>query len=379
MVYFDNAATTFPKPPQVISSLKKAVAEYGGNPGRAGHFFSMKSSEAVYNAREKCAEFFGAEVENTIFTLNCTHALNIAIKGTASPGAHYIISDIEHNASARPVHALSKANGITYSIAKTFDNDDETIKSFENLFNIRTKAVICTSASNVTGKILPYNKLALLCKNRGVCFILDGAQGGGVIPLKIGNGVNFICCSGHKGLYGTMGTGLLVTDGKYSLKSLIEGGTGSNSNTLEQPDILPDRFESGTVNTPGVIALGAGIDFINKTGITHIYDHERELCEQFIEQVKDIKKVRLYYDKFDDKRIPVVPFNIEGFESVRTANMLSQAGICLRGGLHCSYLAHKKLNTLDTGVVRFSPSVFNSKREVAMLAKQINIGSSPPM
>jgi len=269
MIYFDNAATTFPKPVQVINSMKRAVTEYGGNPGRAGHALSLKTAEAVFEARGKCADFFEAEIEHTIFTLNCTHALNMAIKGIvpvlakqsvsgglpSADGVHFVISDLEHNAVARPVHSLSKTGSITYSIAKSFDDDSQTIKSFESQINAKTKAVVCTAASNVTGKIMPYSKIAELCQKRGICFILDAAQCGGVIPIKIGNGINFICCSGHKGLYGPMGTGLLITDGKYRLKTFIEGGTGSNSSTLEQPNDLPDRFESGTINTPGGVAV----------------------------------------------------------------------------------------------------------------------------
>ncbi|MCL1904313.1 MAG: aminotransferase class V-fold PLP-dependent enzyme [Oscillospiraceae bacterium] len=255
MIYFDNAATTFPKPPQVISALKKSLNEYGGNPGRAGHRISMKTAEAVYDSREKCADFFGAKVENTVFTINCTHALNMAIKGLATDGVHYIISDIEHNASARPVHAYSKEGRVTYSVARTFENDEETVKSFESLINAKTKAIICAAASNVTGRILPYKEIAELCRRRGICLVLDAAQGGGVIPIKLSDGINIICCSGHKGLYGVMGTGLLITDGKYNLNTLIEGGTGSNSHDLNQPDELPERFESGTINTPGVVAL----------------------------------------------------------------------------------------------------------------------------
>jgi selenocysteine lyase/cysteine desulfurase len=177
MIYFDNAATTFPKPPLVINALKKAVGEYGGIPGRAGHNLSIKTAEAVFEARAKCAELFGAQVEHTIFTLNCTHALNMAIKGISAPGAHYIMSDLEHNASARPIHAVSKSGGITYSVAKTFDDDDQTVKSFESLISTKTKAVVCTAASNVTGKILPFSRIAKLCQKRGVCFILDAAQG----------------------------------------------------------------------------------------------------------------------------------------------------------------------------------------------------------
>jgi selenocysteine lyase/cysteine desulfurase len=202
MYYFDNAATTFPKPPPVLTSMRRAMSEYGGNPGRAGHGLSIKTAQAVFEAREKCAEFFGAEIEHTIFTLNCTHALNMAIKGIAVPNCHYIMSDLEHNACARPVHAVSKANGITYSVAKTFDDDEQTVKSFESLINVGTRAVVCTAASNVTGKILPFKRIGNMCRRKGICFILDAAQGGGVVDIRLSDGVNFICCSGHKGLYG---------------------------------------------------------------------------------------------------------------------------------------------------------------------------------
>jgi selenocysteine lyase/cysteine desulfurase len=317
----------------------------------------------------------------------------MAIKGIVPPDSpsHYIISDVEHNAAARPVHAIATkrrgAGSVTYSIARTFDDDTQTVKSFETLFNTRTKAVVCTAASNVSGRVLPYQKIAELCARRGVCFILDCAQGAGVLPVKVGDGVNFICCSGHKGLYGPMGTGLLISDGAYRLDTLIEGGTGGNSFGLEQPDTLPDRFESGTPNTAGAIALGAGIDFINKLGINRIYAHERGLCELFMREIAKIngkkankmtKKVRLYFDVAEfgnvgelPMRTPVVPFNVSGMNSSETADLLSEAGFALRGGLHCAYLAHKKLNTLETGVVRFAPSVFNSRREVLALVKAI--------
>jgi cysteine desulfurase family protein len=371
MIYFDNAATTFPKPSGVSAAVRKAMSDYGGNPGRAGHKLAMKTAEAVFDARAKAADFFGAEVEHTTFTLNCTHALNIAVKGVAARDSqpHYIISDAEHNAVARPVHAVCKERG-SYSIARTYDDDSQTVKSFESLFNARTKAVICTAASNVSGKILPYARIAALCKSRGVCFVLDAAQGGGVLPIKVGGGVNFVCCSGHKSLYGPMGTGLLISDGSYSLAPLTEGGTGGNSMGLEQPDTLPDRHESGTPNTPGAIALGAGIDFVCKLGTERIFAHERELCELFLREVSAIPKVERYFDNLEN-RTPLVPFNIAGMDSSRAADLLSDAGFALRGGLHCAFLAHKKLGTLECGVVRFAPSVFNTRREVTALVRAI--------
>jgi selenocysteine lyase/cysteine desulfurase len=180
--------------------MSRAMVNYGGNPGRAGHKLSMETAQAVFTSRLKCAEFFGAEPENVIFTLNCTHALNLAIKGIVSPSAHLITSDIEHNAVLRPVHAASKENNISYSIARTTNNEDETVRNFEKLINSRTKAIVCTSASNVTGKILPFKRIAEMCQKRGICFILDAAQGAGILPMTLSDGINIICAAGHKGL-----------------------------------------------------------------------------------------------------------------------------------------------------------------------------------
>ncbi len=183
MVYFDNAATTYPKPHSVISAMTGALIEYGANPGRAGHKLSMKTAEAVFDAREKCADFFGAQTENTVFTLNCTHALNTAIKGILKNGDHILCSDIEHNAVLRPIYACSKEKGVTYSFAPTFDDDDMTAEAFEKLITRRTKAVVCTIAGNVTGKILPVRKIAEICRRRNICFIVDAAQGGYALSI----------------------------------------------------------------------------------------------------------------------------------------------------------------------------------------------------
>jgi cysteine desulfurase family protein len=371
MVYLDNAATTYPKPVSVIAAASKSLTAYGGNPGRSGHKLSIETAQAVFNARAKCAEFFGAEPENAIFTLNCTHALNLAIKGIVKKGAHLIISDLEHNAVYRPVHASSKENGITYTKAVTSLNDDETVHNFEKAINVRTAAIICMAASNVTGKILPYKRIAALCQKRGICFILDAAQGAGVLPIKLQDGINFICASGHKGLYGPMGTGLLVTDKKFRLKTIIEGGTGSNSLEPEQPETLPDRFESGTINTSGAIALGAGIDFVKEKTIARISAHERMLCEFFWNEMKQNPKIKLYTEKFGEDRVPVIPFNIGDLDSSTGAGILSRENFFMRGGLHCAGLAHRKMGTIPGGAIRFAPAAYNTKNEIISLVKVI--------
>ena len=363
MVYLDNAATTYPKPPSVIGQSSYAMVNYGANPGRAGHKLSMETAEAVYGARQQCADFFGAKTENVCFMLNCTAALNTAIKGILTTNSHIITGDLEHNAVLRPLHAVSKRSGITYSIAKTAENDEETVQNFKRLIKRTTKAIVCTAASNVTGKIMPYKQLAKLCSEHGLCFILDAAQGAGVLPISLSDGINIICAAGHKGLYGPMGTGLMITDNKFRLQTLIEGGTGSASSDPEQPEFLPDRFESGTINTSGAIALGSGIAFVKEKGIPAIYEHEWQLCHYAHTHLNQNSSVILY-GVFDRHSAPLFSFNVKGMTSEQAASKLSDLGFYLRGGLHCAYLAHRKLGTLNTGTVRFAPSVFTTKAEV---------------
>ncbi len=382
MIYLDNAATTYPKPPQVYRAWQRAMGAYGANPGRSGHKFSVDSAAAVFESRAKCAELFGAEPENTVFTLNCTHGLNMAIKGVARRGAHYVVSDLEHNAVIRPVHAAAEQYGGSYTIFETSDDEEETVWNAERAMRPDTVALVCTAASNVIGLRTPIKELAALCRRKGVrhpqgiCFIVDAAQGAGTLPLKMSDGINILCAAGHKGLYGPMGTGLMITDGSFPLKTIIEGGTGSASESLVQPEFTPDRFESGTINTAGVIALGAGVDFIMRrdrrqpggaTGMDGILLHELALCRRFCSGVRDMSGVTLYNDitsANEGHYVPVVSFNIEGMSSVQAAAFLSDKGIYMRGGLHCAPLAHKKIGTLDGGTVRFSPSVFTTAGEV---------------
>lgn len=367
MVNFDNAATTFPKPVAVKKAVAEALEKYGGNPGRSGHRLSMETASAVFHARNECAAFFGAEPENTIFTLNCTHALNLAIKGVMSDGGHIVTSDMEHNSVIRPINALK---GCRMSIAHIYDDDDKTFAAFDELVTPETRAVVCTSASNVTGKIPPFKRIAKMCQRKGVCFILDGAQGCGVIPIEIGNGINFICTAGHKGLYGPAGTGLLITDGKYPLSTIIEGGTGSDSLLYEQPAFLPDRLEAGTINTVGIIGLGRGVAFVREKGIENIVSFEDGLCRMFTDGLGRMNNVRVYRSNIGNY-VSVVSFNIYGKTPNEVASELSEEGFCLRGGLHCAGIAHRTLGTAPDGTVRFAPSVFNNAGQTAALIAAI--------
>lgn len=369
IIYFDNSATTFPKPIGVLKAVSQGLREYGGNPGRSGHSLSLKTADMVFKVRSLCASFFGASVENTVFTLNATHALNMAIKGIMHGGGHIIISSLEHNSVSRPVIALADDKKIDYSIAKVFENDEETIREFESLIRPDTKCVCITVASNVTGQILPYKKIAELCKRHNLCLIGDASQASGILPITLQDGFNFICTSGHKGLYGPTGTGLLICDGKYTLKTIIEGGTGATSGELVQTEFLPERLESGTVNTLGIVGLSEGIKFVNSRGIEKISTHERALCDRLISKISNIKDVKIYRNS--GNFVGITAFNIGERNSQEVAQKLSDMGFCLRGGLQCSAVAHIHLNTRDSGVVRFSPSVFNTNAEVDMLANAI--------
>lgn len=369
MIYFDNAATSFPKPESVKNAAVAAIKRYGGNPGRSGHKLSVETASQVFTTRQLVADFFNAQPENVIFTLNCTHALNIAVQGVLSDGDHVIISSLEHNSVSRPVYAMKEKN-ITFSIADVDADDAKTVKNFERLIRSETKAIICTIASNVTGQILPFKQIASLCRKYGLIFIADGAQACGVIPVKMTDGINILCCPGHKGLYGITGTGILVTDGQTPIRPLMQGGTGATSDELEQTPFLPEKLESGTVNTVGIIALGAGIRFINKMTLRKIHAYENMLCTEFINGIKNIKGIYIYRNA-ESNYVPIVSFTSDFIDSPELTSVLSDSGFALRGGLQCASVTHNFLHTTDIGTVRFSPSVFNTKKQVINLVNKI--------
>ena len=369
IINFDNAATTFPKPENVRKVAVNAMENFGGNAGRGGHTLAMKTSEAVYSARETIADFFDAQPENVVFTMNCTQALNMAIQGIMSDGGHLIISGMEHNSSARPSAELARNKKITLSVATVYPDDRRTIESFRSLIHNDTKAIVCTIASNVTGQILPYREIADLCREKNICFIADGAQACGIIDVKLSDGINILCTAGHKGLYGITGTGLLITDGKYKIKPIIQGGTGSLSSSLYQPEFLPDSLESGTLNVTGAMTIKAGIEFINKIGMERIFAHEDKICRSFINSLKKNKNIIIYRNP-ESLYVPIVSFNVKGIMPEKVASILSKQGYCLRAGYHCSALAHTQLGT-ENGTIRFAPSIFSKENDALKLAELV--------
>lgn len=368
MIYLDNGATTFPKPVPVTASVNNALKYSSANPGRGGHKMAIKASEIVYNSRIKIAEMFKvSDPSSIIFTNNCTTALNTVIKGVLNNGDHVIISSLEHNAVLRPVEKLKK-RGISYSIAEVVENDDEkTIDNFRACINENTKLAVCTAASNVFGIKPPYERICALCHQYGILTCVDAAQGGGVFNFNLSmSSIDYLCLAGHKGLYGPMGTGVLIINCDTIPDSLTEGGTGSNSADFNQPLVLPDRFESGTVNFPGIAGLGAGVDFVKRRGIENIYKHELNLVQLIYSNLKNMDSVELYTEyPVNGKYAPVISFNIKGRDCEEIAETLSEKyNIAVRSGLHCAPLAHKSMNTFEKGTIRAVPSIFTAKQDI---------------
>lgn len=374
MIYLDNAATSFPKPMCVVSSMIKAQKDIGASPGRGGHRSSVKAGEIVYSTREALGEMFNCDSERVAFTLNCTHALNTAIKGAVKEGEHIVISSLEHNSVLRPVHSLSE-RGITYSVAMVnpLDND-ETLRAFETQIKPNTKVVVCTMVSNVFGTVLPIEKIGRLCKTRGITFIVDAAQAAGTFKIDMAKmNIDILCIPGHKGLFGPMGTGVIMLGKKAQVASLLQGGTGSFSLEITQPTMYPDSLESGTLNFPGIAGLLSGIRFIKKAGGEKgIESKERYLCNILLEDMKAIKGLCVYDEMRGKKGAPLLAFNIGDLHSEEIGMLLDRCFIALRSGYHCSYIAHKTYGTTEKGVVRVSPGYFNSKKDVKTLVFYLN-------
>lgn len=380
MIYLDNAATTFPKPTTVISAVNE-MSRKAANPGRSGYRLALDASEAVFDCRQKAADFFNLkDVEKCILTPSCTISLNTVIYGVLKKGDHVVISSLEHNSVLRPIKRLSDMGVITYDVAEVFEaDDDRTIDSFRKCMNNKTRLVICTHASNVFGIKLPVKRIGALCKYYGVLFCLDSAQSAGVVPIDIeDSGADFICVPGHKGLYGPMGTGLLLINTNTIPESLYQGGTGSSTLDLKEPTILPDKFESGTINVMGFAGLSKGIDFVKSKGTQIIYNHEIKLIRKLYKALKTMKNVELYTEIPDtDHYVPLLSFNIKDMDADVAGNILDKKYVvCVRTGFHCSPLAHKYMGTGEKGTIRVCPSAFTAERDIDYLVNAVYVISS---
>lgn len=371
MIYLDNAATTGKKPPEVIKAVSYALEKYSANPGRSGHSPSVKTAEAVYRVREKIAEFFGSTgPEKVCFTLNCTHSINCVLKGVLRKGDHVVVSSLEHNAVMRPLKKI----GVSYDVANvSLSDDNQTVENIAKKIKSNTKLVLCTGASNVLGKILPIKSIGALCRKRGVLFAVDGAQTAGVLPINMREmNIDYLCIAPHKGLYAPMGVGILICE-KWMPATLIEGGTGTNSIEMHQPDELPERMESGTLNVPAIMGIGAGIEYVKKIGIKRIYSSEMQLISKLYNELKKLSGIKLYTaEPLQYGYAPVLSFNCGDMPSTDVADILSQNGIAVRGGLHCAPTAHGQIGTLSQGTVRVSVATFNTLDEINQFIRIID-------
>ena len=375
MIYFDNGATTYPKPPRVAFAVSNAISNLGGNPGRGGHPMAMQAAQEVYNVRKMAAELFGLDApENVIFTQNCSHALNLVVYGLLQKGDRVVISDLEHNSVYRPLAWLAKQGIIELEIVETSLVDPwQTLESFEKALQKKTALVLCTHASNVTGTVLPIKAISQLAHQRGALFAVDGAQSAGILEIDMKDmGIDFLCVPGHKGLYGPSGTGMMLCGCDSLLEPMMRGGTGSLSAQQEMPDFYPDRLECGTVNLCGICGLGQGLRFIKNKGIKRLYAHDFDLINLFYQFMIRCNGIELYTpEPRYGWASSVLSFNLKGRSGEETAQILSEKGFALRGGLHCAPLAHQKLGTLDRGTARIGVGAFNTPAQVMQLCETI--------
>lgn len=362
MIYLDSAATTFQKPPEVAQAVAEAMQTLS-SPGRGGYPAAMRAAETAYTCRCELAELFHvAEPERVVFTMNATHALNMAIKSLVPPGGRAVISGYEHNAVTRPLAALGAR--VSVAAAPLF-HPEQVSEAFAQLIVPGVDAVICNHVSNVFGFIQPVEAVAAICRNRGVPLIVDASQSAGVLPLDLEElGAAFIAMPGHKGLYGPQGTGVLLCGREVRTRSLLEGGTGSLSLQQEMPDFLPDRLEAGTHNMPGIAGLLAGVRFLKREGIADICRWERLLALQAAEGLKRMPGVRVFALPGLHAQTGVLSFTVAGQEPEMLAGTLAVQGIAVRAGFHCAPLAHKSAGTLETGTVRASFSRANKEEDV---------------
>lgn len=368
MIYLDNAATTYPKPDIVYNKMDYFLRNNCANPGRGGHKLSIDAAKEVYNARDIIGELFNIKNKNRIvFTKNSTEALNIAIFGLLKKGDHVITSSMEHNSVIRPLMMLKKDRTIELSIVKCNNKGYLNIEDIQNQIQSNTKLICITHSSNVNGIVMPIKEIGKLTKEKNIIFLLDSAQTAGVFDINVEiNNIGLLTFSGHKSLFGPQGVGGLFIAEGINLKAFILGGTGTNSESFDQPSVLPDMFESGTLNTPGIVGLRHGVEFINNIGLHEIQQHKKKLLEEFASRIEGLNNIILYSDiKNLKNNSGIIALNFDGIDSTELSYILDKCyNISTRAGLHCAPLAHETLNTKRHGIVRFSFSYLNTLDDV---------------
>ena len=382
MIYLDNAATSFPKPAGMAEAMLEHMASWCGNPGRSGHMMSRKTSEAIDQTRRLLADFLGCnEPSRIIFTGNATSALNLAIHGVLNEGDHVVTTSMEHNSVLRPIVAA----GADYTIVPCACDGSLNPSKVAAAIRSNTRLIACTHASNVTGTIMPVDNIIEICRRHNrktirqneILLLVDASQTMGHIPVSVA-GVDLLAAPGHKGLLGPMGTGFLYVRPGLKLRPLMQGGTGTYSKLLDPPLEFPESFEAGTVNAPGIIGLRHSLKYLRNAC------RDDSVVSVLDQSLRNMKKVRVYGPEAPDKKVGIVTFNIDGWDSRDVASLLNDNyGIATRAGFHCAGLAHKTIGTWDTGAVRMSLGLFNNMRQVELAAdavykiSKLAPGSSP--
>ncbi|MBQ0099632.1 MAG: aminotransferase class V-fold PLP-dependent enzyme [Firmicutes bacterium] len=366
MIYFDNSATGGFKPRSVTDTAENIIRYLSANPGRSGHRLSVTGANIVYDTRKILGDFFNASPERVIFTKNCTEALNTAILGSVKPYGHIITTCLEHNSVLRPLYHLNRQGLISLTIV--YPKNGDYINEIKKAINDKTYMIITTSISNVTGESLPIEEIATLAKERNLKYLVDGAQGGGHIPISCNDGISMLALAGHKGLYGIMGSGALILSDDIEVSPLTFGGTGTETFNEKQPENYPEKLESGTLNLPAVASLFEGVRYV-KNNFKNFSEILSKRTERVIGALSEIDNITVY-----SKPNPagIVSFKFNNIESIDAAEILNKDyDVAVRGGFHCAPLVHKNLKTDKEGLVRASFSAQNSDREIAFFINAI--------
>ena len=378
MIYLDNPATSWPKPPRVKEVMNRFMDEVGANPGRSGHVLSIEAARIVYEARESLSVLFHVKDSSRIvFTLNATESINLALKGLLKYKDHVITSSMEHNSVMRPLRDLEK-KGIELSIIPCSNEGMLDPREVEKKIQSTTRMIVLNHASNVTGTLLPIREVGKIAREYNLLFLVDAAQTAGAYPIDAEkDGIDLLAFTGHKSLYGPQGTGGLVVGERINEKEMIplkQGGTGSRSEFEEQPDFLPDRFESGTPNGVGIAGLLAGVQFVLEKGVEQIRQNEMTLIEKLIMGLKKIPQVKLYGAEHREDRMATLSFNFFHFSPSNGALRLEKEfGILCRPGLHCAPAAHHTIGTFPEGTIRFGLGPFNTEEEIETALQAISL------
>lgn len=372
MIYLDNAATSFHRPPQVMDAVIRAMTSVG-NASRGTHGAAMAGARAIFEARQVVADFFGADgPEQVAFTANATESLNIAIKGLLNPGDKAVTTVMEHNSVLRPLYEMEE-KGVRLEMIPTDELGRLDMKAMKSAVFSGAKAVFCTHASNLTGNVNDIRQIGRWCREAGVVFIVDASQSGGILPINMKEDLmDILCFTGHKGLMGPQGTGGICLRKGIFIRPLVTGGSGIKTFDRRHPAVMPEALEAGTLNGHGICGLKAGVEYIRDTGIENIFKKENALARAFYESVREIPGIRIYGDFENNIRMPIVSLNLGDEDSGRVSDWLAvQADICTRSGGHCAPLMHRALGTEEQGMVRFSFSSFNTMEEVAAAAEAL--------